>query len=58
MIEWFFERFNPGPLFGWLCLVFLLLIPLVWIRTRGSNRRPTVRFSSLQFLRPLEIFST
>ncbi len=54
MIEWFDERFSPGPLFGWLCLVFLALIPLVWIRSRGSGRRPTVRFSSLQFLRPFE----
>jgi len=54
MIDWLDERFTPGPLFGWLCLAFLVLIPLVWIRARGLARRPTVRFSSIRPLRPFE----
>ncbi len=53
MMDWLGERFNPGPLFGWLCVVFLALIPLVWIRFRWSTRRPTVRFSSVAALRSL-----
>ncbi len=54
MIEWFDERFGPGPLFGWLCLAFAVLVPLVWIQARGSARRPTMRFSSLGFFRSME----
>lgn len=53
MIDWFQENFSPGPLFGWLCLVFALLIPLVWARSRAIRRRPTVRFSSVQPLKTL-----
>jgi Ca-activated chloride channel family protein len=54
MIEWLDEHFGPGPLFGWLCLVFALLIPLVWFRARGPARCPTVRFSALRFFRSTE----
>jgi len=53
MIEWFGERFAPGPVFTWLCLGFLALIPWVWIRSRRRSGRPTVRFSSVESLRPL-----
>lgn len=53
MIDWLDERFTPGPLFGWLCLAFLALIPLVSIRAHGLARRPTVRFSAIQ---PLKLF--
>ena len=31
MMEYLQERFAPQPPFGWLCLVLLLLIPLVWL---------------------------
>jgi Ca-activated chloride channel family protein len=54
MIEWFHEHFGPGPLFGWLCLVFALLVPLVWFRGRGPARCPTVRFSAVRFFRSME----
>ena len=47
MMVWLDERFNPGPLFGWLCLLFLVLVPLVWVFARSGRRRPTVHFSSL-----------
>ena len=50
MMEWLGERFSPGPFFGWLCVVFVLLIPLMWY-CASARRRPTIRFSSL---RPLE----
>jgi len=55
MMEWLDERFSPGPLFGWLGLVFVLLIPLVWIRAKALRRRPTVRFSSVQGLKTLGV---
>ena len=45
MIEWFQERFAPGPVFLWVCLALLLLIPLIWVRAVRASRRPTVRFS-------------
>jgi len=47
MSEWLAERFQPGPLFGWLCVVFLGLIPLIWLRGHKAGRRATLRFSSL-----------
>ena len=53
MMEWFDERFSPGPLFGWLCLLFALVIPLVWVRARALRRRPSVRFSSVAVARSL-----
>ena len=34
MMEWLVARFAPGPFFGWLCIGFLLLIPVVWFRAR------------------------
>lgn len=46
MMEWLLERFAPGPLFGWACVVFLALIPLIWLRTR-VRRGPALRFSDL-----------
>ena len=51
MMVWFGERFNPGPVFGWLCVVFLMLIPLVWYYAQRSRHRPTLRFSSLEHLK-------
>jgi len=54
MMDFLADRFAPGALFGWLCLAFLTLIPLVWIRARRPKHRPAVRFSSLRLLRGLE----
>jgi Ca-activated chloride channel family protein len=53
MIEWLSERFAPGPLFAWLCALFLLLIPIVWLRARASRRRATLRYSYAAALAPL-----
>ncbi len=50
MIEWLDERFAPGPIFVWVCLGLLLLIPFVWIRAVRPGRKPTLRFSSLRLL--------
>ena len=50
MMEWLQERFAPGPVFLWVCLALLLLIPLIWVRAARASRRPTVRFSSLRLL--------
>lgn len=47
MMEFLSEQFAPGPLFGWLCVVFLVLLPVNWLRER-RRRRPTVRFSSVE----------
>ncbi|MGB2984936.1 MAG: VWA domain-containing protein [Phycisphaerae bacterium] len=55
MTEWLAERFQPGPLFAWLCLIFVALVPLIWVRARGARRRATVRFSSL---RPFRLLGT
>lgn len=51
MMEWLGEHFGPGPLFGWLCIASLALIPLVWIRARGMQRRPRVRYSSVRLFK-------
>jgi len=51
MMEWLSERFNPGPLFGWLSIIFLALIPILWLRVRLLHRRPAVRFSLTSALR-------
>lgn len=53
MMEWLSERFAPGPLFGWLCALFLLLIPLVGWRGRAPRRRATIRYSHTAALAPL-----
>ncbi len=53
MMEWLDERFGPGTLFAWLCLVFLALVPLVWIRAGAKRRRATVRYSSVGPLKAL-----
>ncbi|UCE61198.1 MAG: VWA domain-containing protein [Phycisphaerales bacterium] len=53
MMEYLSERFAPGPLFGWLCVLFIGLIPLVWFVARRSGRHPTVRFSSSVLLKSL-----
>ena len=39
MTEWVTERFRPGPLFAWLCLIFFVLLPLIWFRARDAGRR-------------------
>ncbi len=49
MIEWFHERFAPGPIFVWVCLAALLLLPLIWLRARPHAKRPTMRFSSFRW---------
>ncbi len=48
MIERMHEWFHPGPLFGWLCVIFLGSILPVWLRFLSSRSRPSVRFSSLR----------
>ena len=53
MMDYLARTFAPGPFFGWLCLLFVVLIPLVWLRTRRSYKRPAVRFSSVDHLKPL-----
>lgn len=53
MMEWLADRFAPGPLFGWLCVSFLLLIPVVWWRGRSSRRRATIRYSFAAALPPI-----
>src|SRR3990172_7756400 len=53
MIQWFRDSFAPGPLFVWLCLGFLVLVPMVWFRARRKGPRTVVRFSSVQSLRGL-----
>lgn len=53
MMQYLQERFAPQPPFGWLCLVLLLLIPLVWWRAIGQRKRPTLRFSSTEPFRTL-----
>ena len=50
MIEWLQERFAPGPIFVWVCIGALLLIPLIWLRAARTSKRPTLRFSSLRWL--------
>lgn len=53
MIEYLSERFAPGPMFGWASLVFLLMIPWVWIRSRRTNTLPTLRFSTIEPIKSL-----
>ena len=53
MMQYLSERFGPGPVFGWLCVVFLALIPLVWILARRTGRHAMLRFSSLEPMRSL-----
>ncbi len=50
MIEWLQERFAPGPIFVWVCLAALLLLPVIWFKARSRARRSTMRFSSLRWL--------
>ncbi len=51
MMDFAAESFAPGPFFGWLCVGFLTLIPLIWLR--AGRRRPSVRFSSVAPIKPL-----
>ncbi|RME41025.1 MAG: VWA domain-containing protein [Planctomycetota bacterium] len=54
MMEWLAERFAPGPFFGWLCVVALLILPLPWIRHfRSGEASPAVRFSRTRSLHRL-----
>lgn len=50
MIQWFQENFAPGPIFIWVCVAALLLLPLIWLRARAGAKRPTLRFSSFRWL--------
>ncbi len=50
MIDQLFERFQPGFIFGVLCVVFLLFAPLIWVRYLAT-KPPTIRFSSLAFVK-------
>lgn len=51
--QWFEDSFAPGPLFGWACAAFAVLIPLLWWRASSSRNRSTVRFTSLSPIRDL-----
>ncbi|MGD2108086.1 MAG: VWA domain-containing protein [Phycisphaerae bacterium] len=53
MMDWLNGHFNPGPAFGWMCVVLSALIPWVWVRFFWPVRRPTVRFSSVATVRSL-----
>ncbi|MFQ5463463.1 MAG: VWA domain-containing protein [Phycisphaerae bacterium] len=53
MMAWLRETFAPGPVFLWICLAGLLLIPLIWYRYRDSRTRVPVRFSTASILRSL-----
>lgn len=51
MMHFLREHFAPQPPFGWLCIVLILLIPVVWWRFLRQRSFPTVRFSSTELLR-------
>ena len=53
MIDYLSERFAPGPLFGWLCILFCALVPLVWLRGKAFQKSAVVRFSSANLLESL-----
>jgi len=53
MMEFLSTHFAPGPLFGWLCVISLILIPLPWIRHFRSRHQPTVRFSRVSVLKQI-----
>lgn len=53
MMEYLSERFAPGPLFGWLCVIFLALMPAIWWRWRADRRRAAVRYSTAGFLKSI-----
>lgn len=57
MTPWLDAHFGPGPVFGWLCVAFLAMIPLVWIRARptrsGGRAEPTILYSCVAPLRGL-----
>ena len=45
MSEWLNQlEFAPGPVFGVLCVVFLIALPWVWLRNRNSRRRAQMRY--------------
>ncbi|MGB0716375.1 MAG: vWA domain-containing protein [Phycisphaerae bacterium] len=47
------RQFAPGPVFGWVCLAAILLIPWVWINLLRNRANVAVRFSSSSLLREL-----
>jgi len=53
MMEFLAREFAPGPLFGWLCVLSVGLIPLVWIRFRRVRDSSAVRFTCTEPLRAL-----
>ena len=53
MMRFLSEHFAPGESFGWLCLISLTLIPVIWVRFRRTRREPSVRFSSVAIARTL-----
>ncbi len=53
MMDFLTTHFAPGPLFGWLCVISLVSIPLPWIRHYRRTYRPTVRFSHLGVLQKI-----
>ncbi len=52
MMEMLSDWFAPGPLFGWLCVIFLALLPIAWLKARPSRHRAGLRFSGAAFVKP------
>lgn len=45
MTEWISQlEFAPGPVFGTLCVIFLVMLPWVWLRDRSPRRRARMRY--------------
>lgn len=53
MMDFLSKGFAPGALFAWLCVASIALIPLIWLHDGRARKRPTIRFSSIERLRPL-----
>lgn len=45
MMDWLSSNFSPGPVFGWLCLLGVCLLPVPWIRFGKKSSTSTIRFS-------------
>ncbi len=52
MMQWLSDSFAPGGFFAPVCVVFLLILPLIWIRWKSPRRHGVVRFGTLAALRP------
>jgi len=54
MIEWLQDKFSPGPLFGWVCAAFAVLIPVIWWCALLRRGHPTLWFSAPTSLNVLQ----